>query len=419
MTPVARFNRICAWIALAWLMGGTPLTEVLRPSYQDVASLYSAGLVARLGAWGALYANLANDTTFRVGQVAEPRPALARLIAQRHMVDTMPFLDPPTAAVLLYPLGWLSFSAAHWAWIFLLCFSSWSLAMFGGSVYAGCAGEESKGRGGVVLLTAFSLLTYRCIRVQNLSPLVALCLIVSVFSFIAQSRTGRSLWGGLAMTIGGGLKFASAALVPLALAMRQWRTLAVATALSAALLLASCRMAGRATFEQYLRRIGPSLARSTDTPSNKSLQGFLLRATGVTPLPPTIRLAYRALEATTLAALLWLIFRQPQASWRLPPRVFAASAALIGWMLIFSPMCWEHYFCYLCPFWGWLIWEAQQGPWRRVAALTTIATQWVPLPVNPWVSLPEPVNSYMLWGLVLMFGLAVARLTRTSAQSAQ
>ena len=151
--------------------------------------------------------------------------------------------------------------------------------------------------------------------------------------------------------------------------------------------------------------------------ANKSLQGFLLRATGMTPLPPAIQYGCRALQVLSLGGLLWLIFRLPYASWRDPGRVFAASAALIGWMLVFSPLCWEHYFCYLCPFWGWLVWESSQGPARRIAAWATIAAQWVPLPANHWLRVPEPINSYMLWGSLLMCALAAARLMAPANES--
>ena len=433
MAPVARFNRVCAVLALAWLMGGIPLTVWLRPTYADVSGVYTSGLVARLGAWDALYPNVGHDTRFYVGNDAIPKPRMVQLAAERHVINLNPFLYPPWAAVLLLPMGFLSFSGAHWAWVLLLCFNSWLLAMFGGKAYSLCIGRETRMRGVVVLIIGFSMLTYRCVRVQNLSPLVALCLVVSVFSFMRSSKNGllggsgratagrisagRPFIGGLAMMIGGGLKLASAALVPLAVAMRQWRTLAVAAALTAVLLVASYRMAGRATFDEYFTHIGPTLGYSSAEPSNKSLQGFLLRATGVTPLPAGIQYVFRTMEGVSLAGLLWLIFRQPYASWRQPSRVFAASAALIGWMLIFSPICWEHYFSYLCPFWGWLIWEASQGPWRRIAGLAAVAAQWVPLPVNPWVSVPEPINSYMLWGLVVMCAMAVARLASRPSNS--
>jgi len=404
---ITRFNRTCVWVSLVWVLGGIPLTLWLRPSYQDFSAFYMPAVAARCGAWDALYPTPGKEY---VGRDSVPKPAMVHLGAQHHIIGDEPFVYPPCAAVLLYPLGFFSFPIAHWVWTLFLCASSWGLALFGGKAFALCAERESRVQGMVVLLTACSLLIYRSIRVLNISPFVALCLIASVFSFMGQFKTAKSLAGGLAMTLGAGLKLASAALVPLAVAMRQWRTLAVAMVLTAALLLLSYQMAGRATFVEYFTRIAPTFGLSSDMVSNKSLQGFLLRATGAATLPPAIRYAYRALEAASLAGLLWLIFRQPYASWHSPPRVFAASAALIGWMLIFSPLCWEHYFSYLCPFWGWLIWEASQGPWKRFAALTAIVTQWVPLPILLWLHVPEPINSYMLWGLFVMCGLAVARL---------
>jgi alpha-1,2-mannosyltransferase len=406
-------------------MGVIPLTFRLRPTYQDFPTFYVAGVVARLGEWSALYPVVDNDSSFRFGDSGTRKPRLVQLGAERHMPDSLPFLYPPPAAVLLSPLGLLSFPAAYWVWVILMCSSGWAVAMLGGRVYALCAGRDSRMQGVVVLLAAFSLLTYRAIRVQNVSALVGLCLILSVLSFMGQFKIGpigRSavgppalglstglLAGGLALVVAG-LKFTSAPLVALAVAMRQWRTLVVAAIVTIVLVLATYRVAGRGTFEEYFARVAPTFGASTNAVGNKSLQGFLLRVMGGSPLPPGVRYACLALQGASLGGLLWLIFRQPYTAWREPPRVFAASAALIGWMLIFSPLCWEHYFIYLCPLWGWLIWEASQGPWKRIAAWAAVAALWSPLPDNQWLKIPEPVNSYMLWALLVTCALAVARI---------
>ena len=136
MLPVSRFNRFCTLIALAWVMGFIPLTLRLRPSHQDAATFYTAGVVARVGAWDALYPNVGPGTGFRAGDYVAPKPALARLAAERQVSGLLPFLYPPTAAVLLCPLGYLSFRPAYWAWVILLCSSSWGLSVFAGKVYA-------------------------------------------------------------------------------------------------------------------------------------------------------------------------------------------------------------------------------------------------------------------------------------------
>jgi hypothetical protein len=88
----------------------------------------------------------------------------------------------------------------------------------------------------------------------------------------------------------------------------------------------------------------------------------------------------------------------------------AAAAALLVWLLLFSPICWEHYFTYLCPFWGWLLWEAGISARRRVAAWLAIGLSWLPWAVLPNLILPEPLTSHMLMSLLLILALAIRRL---------
>ena len=57
-------------------MGVTPLAFRLRPDYEDVSTFYITGVVARLGAWDALYPDVGNDSGFRVGDNGARKPKL-------------------------------------------------------------------------------------------------------------------------------------------------------------------------------------------------------------------------------------------------------------------------------------------------------------------------------------------------------
>jgi hypothetical protein len=74
-------------------------------------------------------------------------------------------------------------------------------------------------------------------------------------------------------------------------------------------------------------------------------------------------------------------------------------------MLIFSPLVWNKYHLFLFPFWGWLAWEARQTNWRAALVIFAIAMEW-----GSWPNLPEPLNSHMLWGIVTIVVMAVARI---------
>jgi hypothetical protein len=88
-------------------------------------------------------------------------------------------------------------------------------------------------------------------------------------------------------------------------------------------------------------------------------------------------------------------------------------------MLIFGPIFWPEYHLYLCPFWGWLLWEARQSRVRLTLVLAAVSLTIVPTPIlapaitpKNWdLSLPEPYNTHMLLAAILMLLLAVWRLT--------
>jgi hypothetical protein len=127
----------------------------------------------------------------------------------------------------------------------------------------------------------------------------------------------------------------------------------------------------------------------------------------------------RIAQSVSILAILGLIFLKPKPFWSDPGHVFAAALALVAWLLIFSPIFWEHYQAYLAPFWGWVVYEATRSRARAVVGTLAIL-----LAVAPWALLmrhlhiprpPEFLAVTLLWSAVLMLALGVTALVRRGA----
>jgi hypothetical protein len=87
--------------------------------------------------------------------------------------------------------------------------------------------------------------------------------------------------------------------------------------------------------------------------------------------------------------------------------------------LVFSPIAWEHWPIFLCPLWGWLLWEARAPGARRVLAWISLALMYFPAGIiqvngiaNYPIFFPEPFNSSQLIGVMIFMGIAFWRLGR-------
>src|SRR5262249_50884161 len=138
--------------------------------------------------------------------------------------------------------------------------------------------------------------------------------------------------------------------------------------------------------------------------------GFLLRLHRASPLPHSWLLAVQVAQWLLLLLILGLIVRQNRRGLSQPRVMFAATVALVGWTVMFSPLFWEHYHIYFAPLWGWMLWESTLSLTRRIIVVAAIGLAWVPLPAFTQFKPPEPLASYMLWSAVLMLALALHRL---------
>jgi hypothetical protein len=337
------------------------------------------------------------------------RPRYAQLADQYGVGDWVRFMQPPPNALLLWPLSWFNFHSAHRVWLALGAIAGWAICLQAGRIFELLHRQPSRASGWIILLTGTSLLMYRSVRVGNVSTIVGALLGWCVIALIKQ----RDTTAGITTMLSGVIKYVGGVFVPLLIAMRRWRALIVLVISGIALLALSLAVMGAAPFRIYLNEIWPTLSRSLPDPANQSLEAFLLRILRAEVLSHPLNIALSALRVGSILIILLAITRNWRLQWS-GSRVCAAATALIAWMLIFSPMFWEHYHAYLVPLWGWLIYEAMRSRGRAIVALLAIAMAWSPTPVIlKSIHIPEPLNSHMLMSAIVMMCFAIVELFRS------
>jgi hypothetical protein len=284
-----------------------------------------------------------------------------------------------------------------------------------GQVYRELFGRETRVSGAVMLLVACSPVMMHAIVIANMTIIVALLLGLAALELTRR----RDITSALAITLGGVFKYATVALLPLAIAMRRWKLVILTIVFAAALFGGTYAVTKQGPFVTYATEIAPTLNRPHTISTNQSVAGMLMRLRGwdgthdqtIKPLPAGLTWAVRGVQVVTFVALMWLLFRRPVQYWDEPANVFAAAAALLCWLLIFAPIYWEHYPLYLAPLWAWLIWESRRSMLMTALAVLGIAAMWAPVTAYPeYLKLREPFNSHILIGTVVVMAAAVLRL---------
>ncbi len=217
------------------------------------------------------------------------------------------------------------------------------------------------------------------------------------------------------MTLGAVLaKYALLVLGPLQIAMRRWRTIAWEIGLMIAIVIVAFVVMGAGPFQTFGREIAPTLGRTSTIAENSAIYAFILRVKGLdddSNLSQACKNGFHLLELVSLLVILGLVMLRPKRFWDRPDRVFAAATALVAWLLLFSPIFWEHYHAYLAPFWGWLAFEATRSRGRMIVAIVIVALAYMPTSILlsqlHLPSLPEPLFSHLMWSTVLMLLLAM------------
>jgi hypothetical protein len=402
------FNRACMALAALWLLVGVPLTMKFRPPrFGDFGQFYMAAVMARQQAWGDLYPipNPKSPHNPGLPEDSEMRPRYAELAEISGVGDEPRFISAPPVALMLWPLAWMEYERARWVWLFLNCGCALGVGLMAGKAYEILAREKSRIAGVMVLLVAGSHLMYTTLRALNNEPIIAVVLGASVMLILRQ-RWARS---GAAMGVAALLKYVGAALVPVGFAVNRWRGVMWFLVWVAAACAVALVVIGPTPFVEY-GKIFPLFSRPYDNDANQSVYGLLLRI-GDGELGTGARILARIVSAGVLVVILVIMLRRPAKHYRENPALlFAASAAMLSWFLIFSPLTWNKYYIYLMPLWGWLAWEARQSRGRLFLAAAAMALSWASLMSHSSIELREPLTSHMLWAAVVVLSLAIARL---------
>jgi hypothetical protein len=413
-----RFNQICSIVGLLWLLTAVLWSDRHWSTWQgDFAQFYMGGVMARHGEWNSLYPIPLPGSSNNPGQVEDSTmtPRYAQIAAEVGVGDRLRFIQPPPFALILTPLAWFKYKRAYKIWLLLLIGCTWIISRQSGRIYEMILGRPSRWAGGLSLILMLSPLALASVRGVNMSAMIGACLGAAVIGLMS----GQSARPAAAIVFAGLAKYASLPLVPVMVAMHRWKPLAVSAVLGIVIILISLAVMTVTPFDIYLQQIAPTLARPHTNEGNQSLPAFLIRVTHHIPLAPGWSAAVFATRWASFIGLIFLLFCRPVDYWRNPAHICAAAVTMMTWMLIFSPIFWPEYHLYLCPFWGWLLWEAKQSRVRLALVLVAVMLTIVPTPmlapaVTPrnWdLTLPEPYNTHMLLAAILMLALAIWRLT--------
>jgi hypothetical protein len=392
--------------------------------HHDFGQFYMGATMAQRGQWDALYPQPRTTSNVNPGwpRGSTMKPAYAAAAAERGVDDTFRYIQLPPNALLYYPLALLSVQNAYRLWHAVMIVFLAITAAQAGLVYDSIRGDgrRSIAAGFVTLLVGCSPLMIYTARVSNTGPLLSACVGAAVLGlFRPEGR--RPLRPTLGLVIGGMTKYAPAAVIPVFVSMRRWRTLAWTAALSLLIAIGTVCITGAGVWIEFWRVLWPPLQKSSDSEACQSLFGFLSRVMHEFPLPPHVVTAIKIAQFIVLLVILSLLVR-PWRFWdgssRAAATAAAASAALIAWLLIFSPVAWQFYHCMLMPLWGWLIWEAVRGRTMvTIAVVAALLLTLFPSPSDLWGRFPEPIASRQLFSATIILALALWRMTATRAEA--
>jgi hypothetical protein len=408
------FNRVCAAAALVWLLVVGAEVRLLRPTLGDFPQFYMGGVIALNRAWDDLYP-VPTNPRHNPGEPADSRmrPRYEQLAHERGIGDAFRFIQLPHNAILFAPFALLTVRRAHWAWFVVSALCVWGAALQAGAIHRRLAGRTSRLEGLLALMIAGSFLAQADLAEGNMSSLVALCVGAAVLDLLAPDGL-KERSGATALVFGTLTKYAAGVLFPLHVMLGRWRTLAWAGVVAGAWTGVTLAAGGGRAFGTFFREIAPTLGRSFSQSGNQSIQGVLLRAVGdgAEALAQTIAMTLKLAGLAAMAAILATCWHARRRGTLREPRVLVpAAACLVCWLLLFSPIYWAHYALYLCPFWGWMLWQVREhGLVTRAATVLALAAMAFPFGGVTTMRLPQPVTALLCIGTATLFAIAAREL---------
>jgi hypothetical protein len=260
----------------------------------------------------------------------------------------------------------------------------------------------------------------RAIRIRNCTPPIAVCFAVATLALIGSERPGRAASAAASIVVGALMKYATLALLPLVVLTRRWRTLVAVGVAGALVVAAGCLVMSGGLWRTYFTEIAPKLHWPSTFPGNQTIPGFLVRWTKQKPLATPVTVGMYAAQVVLFAAIVTAVARRRGDVRDRAETMVPAAAALVAWVIAFSPSGWEHWPIWLAPFWGWLVVEGRRSLVAAVVVTVTLALMYVPLTIftNPGflhypIVLGEPWNSSQLAGVLMTTAIALASLWRS------
>jgi hypothetical protein len=399
--PPRLFLQLCLLFSALLLLGILPclvwfnqkrLPPEIRPdtTHRDFVQYYVGALVVRHGIWDALYpepkfniynqpsvftpifktflfnpkaihGNLAFYPVVNLPEASDCSPKLTAYLPQA--ASQYRYIYPPPAALLVWPLSFVSFDcAAYRLWPTISFFSYFFLALFSSRTYRLLHGAVSYTEGAIVLAcTIFTYRGYSDIYCGNITPILSALMAFSSYSFMR----------------GWQLSFCCA-LIPLILFKtigltwlpallcnrRYWRSLAYLTVLTLLLNGVVLGIAGFGVYKDFF-----SLLPKILIPAGHGIVAVVIYIFGFYP-----RTLYSILNTSLLAVMYYGYYKNSRHHMiKSPdgenlPLMGALFAGITGLYCLFNFSIWMAY-CpnYLFfPFLGWILYEgfSTSGKWR-------------------------------------------------------
>jgi Glycosyltransferase family 87 len=336
------FNPLCNFAAFTFLMASAIHSICSRPVTFDFRQYYMGGLIARHGQWDSLYPIPKPGSEDHAGypEASLLRPKYAELARAAGVDDDAPrFIHAPPVALLCLPFAFLSYKTATGLWVLLMTVCLWLVALQAARIYRSLNHRSSHVEGLLVVLIACSPLCRQAMGVGNVSPFVGLCVGAAAIGLIGGDRIRSSL----GLILGAFGKYVTLVLVPLYVLVQNWRVLAISLVLLILICLATIAVSGEQPFVTFVREIAPTFGKPGAGERNITAYGFLFKLFGRGRVP-------RAAEGIVQAGELVLIVLGAAGLLRslkgLPEdtaKLLAASLAMVGGFLSFSPQAWGHY----------------------------------------------------------------------------
>uniref|UniRef100_A0A5Q5BEG7 Mannosyltransferase n=3 Tax=unclassified Mycobacterium TaxID=2642494 RepID=A0A5Q5BEG7_MYCSS len=275
--------------------------------------------------------------------------------------DHLPFIYPPFAALLFYPLHFLPFPVVAWIWQLAVVAGLYGLVRISQRMLGG-------GSHRVAMLWTAAGIWFEPIRT------ILTCSQVGVFLTLAvlyAAYTSRSWLSGLLVGLSAGVKVTPAITGLYFVGMRRWAAVCFSLAAFLATVLVSAVIAPQET-RQFFGGLFSRVPMPTATCLNQSWRGTVSRIVGYDAGRSLVLLV--AIGVTAVLALL---------AWRELGRGPGGRDALASLLVVqlfgltASPISWAHHWVWVVPLTIWLL----HGPWRGRAGARVLGSGWIALMV--------------------------------------